>query len=165
MSLKLKKTNVTRAYKGIIIEPKIRDFFTGRIWTRHHTPFPPEKIEKYIEQGFFKKKNAISTRIHSFGIIKLKRYQCNRCHNAHQQEFIEFDCARCEKKCVYCRHCINMGRMSMCTDLIQWKGPLQKSTSNHVLDWKGQFTAMQEKASSELIESLSLNRNHLIHAV
>ncbi|MFY3791561.1 DEAD/DEAH box helicase [Ureibacillus sp. MALMAid1270] len=165
MWFKLNKSEGYRAYKGIIVEPKIRDFFTGRVWTSNHTPFPTEKVEKYIERGFFIVKNAITTRVHSFGIIKMKRYHCNRCHNENQQEFIEFDCARCEKKCVYCRHCINMGRMSRCTDLILWKGGISKLKRKHVLDWAGQFTPLQKKASSELIESLAENRNHLIHAV
>ncbi len=58
-----------------------------------------------------------------------------------------------------------MGRMSSCTDLILWNGPKQKSKRNHVLDWQGQFTELQGKASTELIQSLAQNRNHLISAV
>lgn len=163
--MKLIKINRYKTYKGIIFEPQIRDFFTGRIWTRNHTPFPQEKIERYIEKGYFKLRSAISMENTSFGFFKKKRYLCNRCHNSNQQEFIEFDCAKCESKCVYCRHCINMGRMSSCTELILWNGPKPIQKRNHVLDWEGQFTDLQQKAANELIQSLKLNRNHLVSAV
>ncbi|KGR80622.1 competence protein [Ureibacillus manganicus DSM 26584] len=152
-------------YKGIIVEPQIRDFFIGRIWTRNHTRFPEGKIEKYIEKGYFDTIKAISIQSNSVGPFTKKQYKCNRCHNSNKQKFIEFFCAKCENKCFYCRHCINMGRMSSCTDLILWKGSFVKSKGNHVLDWEGKFTDSQQKASNELIESLGQNRNHLIHAV
>lgn len=38
MHKKLSKQNNYQKYKGIIIEPQIRDFFIGRIWTQNNTP-------------------------------------------------------------------------------------------------------------------------------
>ncbi|HWL26682.1 MAG TPA: DEAD/DEAH box helicase [Ureibacillus sp.] len=55
--------------------------------------------------------------------------------------------------------------MSSCTELIIWNGPVTKPNRNHVLDWSGQFTELQNKAAKELIESIRENRNHLVHAV
>ena len=58
-----------------------------------------------------------------------------------------------------------MGRMSSCTELIRWSGPVPKPGKAHILDWKSGFTSLQEKASLELTESMKQGRNHLIHAV
>nr|WP_106783712.1 DEAD/DEAH box helicase [Lysinibacillus timonensis] len=163
MTYKINKVNPYKKYQGMIVEPQIQNFFIGRIWTRNHTPFPQVKIEKYIEYGYFKMKSAIST--NNSSLLKGKKYCCNRCQNEHQQAFIIFDCAKCGGPCVYCRHCINMGRMSNCTDLIQWNGPNRKLKRKHKLDFSGQFTNLQAKASDELIGSLNRQQSHLIHAV
>ncbi len=162
--MKLVKENNFISYKGMIVEPQIRDFFIGRIWTRLNTPFPQQKIEKYIEYNYFKKKNGISIN-NSKGLFNQKTYKCNRCNNEQQKEFILYDCARCDKTCVYCRHCINMGRVTSCTDLLVWDGPQPKLQKNHSLEWDGRSTDLQSTASQRLIESLKEKHNHLIHAV
>lgn len=151
-------------YKGVIVEPEIRDFFIGRVWSREVTPFSKEKMDKYIEKNYFKLKPAILIKQTNQWLGK-RSYFCNRCHNDKQQEFVEFECARCGGVCVYCRHCINMGRMSSCTELLIWNGPIPKYSKKHVLDWEGTFTELQEKASIELEESIERKRNHLLHAV
>ncbi|MEJ9281722.1 DEAD/DEAH box helicase [Ureibacillus thermosphaericus] len=160
------KVQLTKArqYKGIIVEPEIREFFIGKVWSRENTPFSKEKIDRYIENNYFKVKPAISEK-HSFFPFFNKKYICNRCSNDNQQEFVEFECARCRKICVYCRHCINMGRMSSCTDLLVWNGPSEKFPKHHILDWNGMFTELQQKASKELLDSIIQRRNHLLHAV
>ncbi|SOB90999.1 competence protein ComFA [Ureibacillus xyleni] len=149
-----------KSYKGIILEPQIRDFFTGRIWIRTNTPFPQEKIETNLK--FFKITPGITTKR---GLLNRKIYRCNRCHNEKQQEFVRYDCARCNQTCIYCRHCINMGRVTSCTDLITWNGPKPKFSRNHILDWDGTFTDSQSKASKELTESIRRKNKHLVHAV
>lgn len=158
----LAKINNHTHYKGIIMELEIQHFFAGRVWTKQHTPFPQVKIDNYIAQNYFIEKPAISINYHS----KLfKKVHCNRCKNENQQQFVHFNCARCKKICVYCRHCINMGRMSSCTELIYWNGPKPRNARNHRLNWEGKFTEAQAKASDELTESIRCKRPHLIHAV
>lgn len=149
-------------YKGIIAEPEMRDFFAGKICPPEHTPFSKEKIHQYIEKCFFKITPAISI---EQSIFSKKKYICNRCLNDNQEEFVEFDCARCGKVCVYCRHCINMGRMTSCTELLLWNGPMPKFPKRHDFKWNGTFTKLQQKASNELLESMKERRNHLLHAV
>ncbi len=162
---KLNKTNQFRSYRGLIIEAQIQDFFIGRIWTRTNTPFPQEKIDAYIRYGYFRLLKAISNKTTNSILFKRKQYRCNRCQNDNQQEFIEFNCARCESICAYCRHCISMGRMSSCTELIRWNGPAKRLKKQHVLAWEGQFTDLQEKASKELVESIKKKKDHLLVAV
>lgn len=162
MRYKLIKKKRHDQYKGMIVEPAIQHFFTGRIWTKQHTPFPQEKIDKYISKNYFITKPAISI---NYSSKLMKKLQCNRCKNEDQQQFVYFNCAKCKKECVYCRHCINMGRMSSCTSLIYWNGPKLRNARNHVLQWESQFTEAQAKAADELTESIRQKRPHLVHAV
>ena len=136
------------------MEKSVQNFFTGRVWKRDATPFTQTKINLYIQRGLLQTKGAIDE-----GPI------CNRCLNKDPKQFIMFHCAGCQKLCVYCRHCINMGRMSSCTEVIRWSGPVPRSRKVHILDWKSRFTSLQEKASQELAESMKQGRNHLVHAV
>lgn len=144
-------------YKGIIIEPVIQHFFTGRIWSRTNTPFSQEKIEAYIDAGLFHVQSAIEQ-------IENKLH-CNRCHNSNQQQFVTFSCARCEQLCHYCRHCITMGRMASCEELITWNGPQPREKRRHDFSWNGQFTTAQQQAAFELARSIAQGRNHLLRAV
>jgi competence protein ComFA len=148
------KTGAFVSYKGFLIEPNIRNFFTGRVWSREAAPFPKEKVDSYIKRGLLKVKTAIEE-----GPV------CSRCLNNDKNRFIYYDCARCRKTCIYCRHCIQMGRMSSCTELLMWDGPPPVIQRRHQLDWKSQFTPLQEKASYELTDSIRQGRNHLIAAV
>ena len=164
MNLKLSKVNKPHSYKGIIIEPQIRDFFTGRIWTRTNTPFPQAKINNYILKNYFIIKPGIQINSKS-RLFQHPHFTCNRCRNEIQQEFIQYHCAKCEKECVYCRHCINMGRVTSCTDLITWNGPKPLTHKKHILAWSGTFTEAQNEAANQLTTSIKLKRNHLTAAV
>ncbi|MBD8035724.1 DEAD/DEAH box helicase family protein [Solibacillus sp. A46] len=146
-------------YFGFIPEPAIENFFTGRIWSRHNTPFPPAKIETYIIRGYFEITSAVTTK---------PNLKCRRCLNEQRQKFISFHCAKCQKTCHYCRHCITMGRMCSCDELILWENELPRSRiqKSHVkFTWRGKLTVHQQKAADELLTSLKQNHNHLIHAV
>lgn len=156
----------TLQYKGLIPEPAIQNFFSGRIWSRHQTPFPQAKIETYITYHYFNIIPAIT--ITSRKWRATPHLRCNRCHNENQQQFITFHCARCEKACHYCRHCINMGRICSCEQLIIWQGPSARNKQTnpaHSFYWQGQFTPAQQQASDELTHSIQAQRNHLLHAV
>lgn len=154
----------TLTYRGIIIEPQIRDFFADRIWTRSYTPFPQTKIDTYLLQNYFSTKPGISIITKGF-ILQRPHFTCNRCQNKIQQEFVQYTCVKCEKECVYCRYCLNMGRVTSCTELIVWNGPKPLSHKKHLLDWNGTFTEAQNEASNQLVNSIKHKRNHLTHAV
>lgn len=144
-------------YMGLIPEPAIVNFFTGRIWSRHHTPFPQQKIDTYINHGYFETTPAV---------ITAPKLTCRRCLNERPHKFVSFNCAKCQKICYYCRHCITMGRMCSCDELILWKGtetPKPKSLVQFA--WTGNLTPHQQKAANELAHSISQNRNHLLEAV
>lgn len=155
----LSKKFFSGKYRGFIIEPQIQNFLTGRIWIEEHFPFSKLKVESYIKRQLIQRVPGISVR----GFPK--RYKCNRCLNENRKEFVRFECAKCERECVYCRHCINMGRISSCTSLLIWTGPKPVELTKHTLRWEGKYSQEQSKSAKEVVESLRLNRNHLLHAV
>lgn len=140
---------------------EIQHFLTGRIWLRDHTPFHEDLIHDHIENNLIVTIDGIQQKKSRF----IQTYTCNRCRNTDRRSFAVFECAKCEGPCVYCRHCIRMGRVSNCTKLIKWIGPSPEMNSDHTFAWEGQLTPAQQKAADELSESITLERPHLIHAV
>lgn len=151
----MKGENVMR-YRGWLLPPALRDFHEGRIWLKDHSPFSAEDIDKAIQRKYI---NIIE------GIQMKPVMKCNRCHNTDPQLFTKFDCSKCRRKCVYCRHCIKMGRVSSCTQLIIWTGPKSIKINKHALKWSGQYTELQQQAANETLASVKVKRSHLIHAV
>ena len=133
---------------------EIHEFLSGRIWLREFTPFPKEAIERAIQDGLIAVHKGITDDLH-----------CARCLSRSKDSIIAFNCARCEGICHYCRHCIRMGRVSSCTDLITLKEPLAIPPYSHSFRWNGELTNLQQQASDEVKRSLHLNRSHLVYAV
>lgn len=133
---------------------EIQDFLSGRIWLRNFTPFQQIEIEKAISEGLIAVQKGITTDL-----------QCARCLENTVEKIVSFNCAKCEDICYYCRHCIKMGRVSSCTDLITWKEPLILPPYSHSFKWNGELTTLQQQASDELRTSLRRNESHLVYAV
>lgn len=182
-------------YIGFIPSPKVAAYFIGKIVDLEQTPFPQNYLEKYIKKGFFKIRSGIkktdnftSERFPLLNYLNGQtfprpatllspKYVCQRCQTTTPQEFIEFNCAKCNQICVYCRHCINMGRIATCTKLITWEMPIRSTKSflqtgpiiipfnQHKLTWVGQLTELQQKASDELNASIQRKTKHIVHAV
>ena len=147
------------------VNKQLQQFLTGRIWLREHTPFPHEVIDAHIESGHIHLKPGIDIENTHTLFWQLKKNVCNRCHNSNQTLFHTFHCARCNKKCIYCRHCIRMGRVSSCSELLLWDKQHARGANAHVFAWSGQLTTLQQKASEELLTSVQRNKSHLLHAV
>lgn len=147
------------------MDEQLQQFLTGRVWLREHTPFPREVIDAHINSGHIHLKPGIDTRTESVLFWKSKKSVCNRCHNTNQSLFQSFNCARCNQICTYCRHCIRMGRVSSCSELLLWDKQHARGTNAHVFAWSGELTSLQQKASEELLSSVEQNQSHLVHAV
>lgn len=151
----MKGENVMR-YRGWLLPPALRDFHEGRIWLKDHSPFSSVDLEKAIQRKYV---SIIE------GIQMKPAIKCNRCHNTDPHLFTQFDCSKCQQQCVYCRHCIKMGRVSSCTQLMIWTGPKAIKINKHSLKWAGQYTELQQQAANETLTSVKAKRSHLIHAV
>lgn len=143
-------------YRGWLLPPALRDFHEGRIWLKDHSPFSSVDLEKAIQRKYV---SIIE------GIQMKPAIKCNRCHNTDPHLFTQFDCSKCQQQCVYCRHCIKMGRVSSCTQLMIWTGPKAIKINKHSLKWAGQYTELQQQAANETLTSVKAKRSHLIHAV
>lgn len=130
------------------------EFLTGKLWIRNFIPLPKEVVDSAISSG------SISV---SHGILDDK--QCRRCLEESPQKIIPYTCQACQKTCFYCRHCIKMGRISSCTELITWAHPSTIPLQHHSFRWNGQLTPPQERASQEIQKSLLENNDHLVYAV
>lgn len=150
------KGEVLMRFRGWLLPPALRDFHEGRIWLKEHSPFSSEDIEKAIKRKYV---SIIE------GIQIKPAMKCNRCHNTDPHLFTKFHCSKCQQQCVYCRHCIKMGRVSSCTKLMIWTGPKTIKINKHSLKWAGQYTELQQQAANETLASVKAKRSHLIHAV
>jgi competence protein ComFA len=140
---------------------EVQTFLTGRIWLKEQTPFPLTVIEEFIRKGFITPHSGIQSNQNSSS-KKSKSPQCRRCGC---KQLTAFQCAKCKDTCLYCRHCIQMGRVSSCSELITWTGPSLVKAMEHCFTWSGTLTTLQAKASKELLTSVQQNQSHLIHAV
>lgn len=133
---------------------QIEEFLTGRVWLRNFSPFPKEQIDQAIFDG-------------SVSVIPgiLDGRQCARCLEKSTKKIIPFFCAACNTTCYYCRHCIKMGRISSCTELITWALPSTILPQSHSFHWNGSLTPLQKRASKEVQKSLLQKKDHLVYAV
>lgn len=95
---------------------------------------------------------------------KKGRACCNRCGNSDKELLAEFPCARCGKKCTYCRACIMMGRVSECTPLYGWSGEMSEIVATP-LQWNGSLSDGQQVASDRVVEAISHIEELLVWAV
>ena len=79
-------------------------------------PFPLNELQAHYENGYLYYRKSI--------LMENNKPTCVRCGNQERHYFATFPCARCHETCVYCRKCIMMGRVSTCTPLLSWSGPL-----------------------------------------
>ncbi|MFZ3590391.1 DEAD/DEAH box helicase [Bacillus sp. DJP31] len=129
----------------------------GRKLLLDEIPYPIEDIQVHFENGYVR---------YHYGVHKEKAsFHCGRCGNEKDDLFGSFLCARCQKKCVYCRKCITMGRVSQCTPLVSWAGPVDKFIYEDPLEWRGQLSKGQQLASDELVRSVEEKSDRLIWAV
>lgn len=129
-------------------------FLTGRIWLRDFMTFPNEQVDEGIDQGRIRVMPGIT-----------RERTCARCLENSPHMIKPFNCAKCGAICFYCRHCIQMGRVSSCTELITWASPSYTPPTSHSFSWNGQLTPLQRRASEEVAESVQNRKSHLIYAV
>lgn len=145
-----------------VFDLAVKDFLAGRMWHREYIPFSAPIIDAHIANGQIKVIPGI-TKTTKF--LQSTHFTCNRCENEEQNRFTTFHCEKCKGPCAYCRQCLKMGRISICTELITWTGDPVIFNTAHKMAWEGNLTPLQKKASAELIESNQQKKSHLIFAV
>jgi competence protein ComFA len=136
----------------------LQTYLTGKQLLLDDLPFTPEEIQKHYENGYVTYRKGIA--------YDHKRPVCQRCGNNDPSYFAVMPCARCGETCLYCRHCLMMGRVSECTPLIGWAGPPPSlPQSETYLDWQGALSQGQKEASNKVTEAIINNQELLVWAV
>ncbi len=137
---------------------ELQSILSGRRLLLDDIPFQINILQEHYENGYAKYSKGITN--------KNNQYSCVRCGNEEQRLFASFLCARCEKQCVYCRHCLMLGRVSQCTPLVHWIGPLvEYNPLDNPLQWKGTLSKGQEQASKHIVNAIDNESELLVWAV
>jgi competence protein ComFA len=129
----------------------LRNVLAGKQLLREEIPLD------FVESPFITKRPGIK-------FDKKGRPSCCRCGNSDPELMAEFPCAWCGKKCVYCRACIMMGRVSECTPLYSWGGEIPEIGAIP-LQWRGELSDGQQVASDRVVEAIIGNKEFLVWAV
>lgn len=139
--------------------PALQNHLSGKQLLRDEIPFTNEEIQQHYENGYILIRKGI--------IFVKNKPKCERCGNENRYLFAAFPCARCETECTYCRKCIMMGRVSACTPLYSWKGPIPDLArlAAPFLTWDGNLSDGQQTASNRVIQAIESNKELLVWAV
>ncbi|WP_456277622.1 DEAD/DEAH box helicase [Bacillus sp. AK128] len=160
LSVERKKVPSSQSYPTTVnssfsFSPELQKHLQGRRLLLSEIPFSTELLEEHYEHGYIE---------YTDGVRKEKGYYyCTRCGN--QDLFASFPCGWCGKTCTYCRKCIAMGRVSECTQLLIWSGPVKEFQYLSPLEWEGQLSKGQAEASGELVRAVSSDSELIVWAV
>ncbi|MDG5786681.1 DEAD/DEAH box helicase [Evansella sp. AB-P1] len=141
------------SYAAFLINGDIKTYLEGRRLLGDELPISTLEIHEHVSYGFIR---------YELGMRKQRSsYECKRCGNTKVHLFGTFDCYRCKGKCVYCRSCIMMGRVTACSPLLTWKSEIipQEMTKfpfgkKGELAWDGTLSYFQQKASNKLCNAI-----------
>lgn len=137
---------------------QLQHYLTGKQLLLDDLPFSLNDIQQHYEKGYL---------IYRKGIERVgDKNQCLRCGTKDSRWFAEFPCSRCGETCTYCRQCLMMGRVSSCTPLISWTGPIPKEeVTLNLLEWSGTLSPGQSGASSRVVTAVNQSDELLVWAV
>lgn len=98
---------------NFIPNPDLKNLLTGKQLLPDDVPHSLEELYAHYENGFLIFRKGL--------ILEKKKARCRRCGNSDPRLFASYPCFRCGEKCLYCRKCLMMGRISACTPLISWR--------------------------------------------
>lgn len=121
-------------------------------------PYEIDEIQNHYQNGYITYRKGLD--YHG------KQPVCTRCGNKDPQLFASFPCSRCGEICQYCRKCMMMGRISECTPLLGWSGPVPDTKlPAKIMAWEGTLSDGQKVASESVVNSIEQNQEHLVWAV
>ncbi|MGG3467871.1 DEAD/DEAH box helicase [Neobacillus pocheonensis] len=138
--------------------PALQTLLAGKQLLPEDIPFTLKEIHSHYENGYITYRPGI--KYHG------KKPSCARCGNKDPQWFSTYPCQRCGENCLYCRHCIMMGRISECTPLLGWNGTVPETTlPTEIMAWRGTLSEGQHVASEQVVRAINQNKEHLVWAV
>lgn len=129
--------------------------YAGKIFVREEINLNESTLQSLIQSNKF-------TLIPS---IKRNKWahECQRCHNRKHSLFAEINCARCKTLHVYCRKCIEMGKVLSCESLYVWTGEQFKWPAyESEIAWEGQLTDVQQVAADQIFQAIHSDTSELL---
>ncbi|RYM05955.1 competence protein [Sporolactobacillus sp. THM7-7] len=154
-------------------DEELQHFLYGKECLLDELPFSRELIKKHVRLGMITLRLGVETIEKGIVPIQIgsKKWVCRRCGNTDPGEFGTVSCSQCRKRCVYCRHCLNMGVVRSCSRLATWSGPepIREERpwrdAKRICTWEGTLSDQQKMAADRLDQSLSSGQSFLIWAV
>lgn len=129
--------------------------FSGKILLREEIFLSEDLFQFLLQHKVFLPKPSIRKNI--FG------YKCIRCNNRKKSLFGTLPCVACDKNHIYCRKCIQMGRVISCEPLYLWNG--KKPTYAKIPDpcsWEGELAPHQMKAAERIVQAIEEKEKELL---
>lgn len=141
--------------------PSHKDFinkYGGRLLLKNEIQINAKQLQDAIDKNLIIKIKSIEKNI--------LKYTCNRCFNKKQSLFAMMPCLQCNEQVIYCRNCIQMGRVRACESLYAVTGhSLLWQKHSSPCTWTGTLTPHQLKASHKLLHNMKGNKNTLVWSV
>lgn len=118
----------------------------------------PQALQQKIENDELKVEKTESF------IKKSGRYLCKRC----QSEFISVNKGECicDRKCGYCRNCLKMGKVRLCSHFYSLREPNHfRVQEGKILTWEGILSEQQKEASKAIEKTIKNYETRLLWAV
>lgn len=127
----------------------------GKLLLYEELPLKSDEIDWLLQSKQLRKTPALSR--------QGNRSLCERCQNNDPTFFGTLPCARCKKSHLYCRKCLQMGRILACEYLYEWigKAPVWKKHAKPC-GWKGRLTREQSIAAERIVQAISHQERELL---
>ncbi|HLR74570.1 MAG TPA: DEAD/DEAH box helicase family protein [Virgibacillus sp.] len=137
------------------LEDQLATRFAGKLLLRQEIPLSQHHFQHLLSHGKFISKPSM--------IQQKFSHICQRCHNKKPSLIGEMPCASCKKTHIYCRKCINMGRVMPCEPLYYWSGKEPTwPCYNDPCTWEGKLTPDQNRAAIRIVEAIRTNEPELL---
>ena len=128
---------------------------TGKLLLRNEIPLGNFMIDYLLKNNLLQSIQPI--------LNKKFHTECLRCGNQKNNLFAEIPCAICQKTHLYCRKCIEMGRVMKCEPLYEWTGnPPVWLKHENPCTWKGKLTEDQQKAAKQIVQTIHKSGEELL---
>ncbi|KUP04472.1 hypothetical protein Q75_15325 [Bacillus coahuilensis p1.1.43] len=130
----------------------LQHHFSGKLLLSSEIPLTPMELKQNLQQQLISPLPSIVDGT------------CQRCGN---NQMASFPCIICQTQCSYCRHCIDMGRVTSCQPLYKWSGAdvLWEPSKRSRLTWDGTLSSPQQEASDQVVRTIVSKGSLLVWAV
>ncbi|WP_157796555.1 DEAD/DEAH box helicase [Bacillus sp. FJAT-45037] len=134
-------------------------FMNGKRLLRTEIPYSDDIMDSLLRENVIAQTPSV--------LIQKGKPLCVRCGNEDRTLFASHHCARCHRHCLYCRHCIRLGKTQECRPLYYLNDThhLSYPLITNTLSWNGQLSPAQEKASNAVVRAISDQLSVLLWAV